>query len=77
MPAIEQWVPSTFNYLRATTIYGGSSEIQKNVNADTCPRAMQATATGLGGDVLVGDFFTQHRALGRDFSIGELLLLQR
>ena len=33
VPAIEQWVPSTFNYLRATTIYGGSSEIQKNIIA--------------------------------------------
>jgi alkylation response protein AidB-like acyl-CoA dehydrogenase len=33
VPAIEQWVPSTFNYLRATTIYGGSNEIQKNIIA--------------------------------------------
>ena len=31
MPASEEWVPSTFNYTRATTIYGGSNEIQKNV----------------------------------------------
>ncbi len=30
---IEQWVPSTFNYTRATTIYGGSNEIQKNIIA--------------------------------------------
>ncbi len=29
----EQWVASTFNYLRATTIYGGSNEIQRNVIA--------------------------------------------
>jgi alkylation response protein AidB-like acyl-CoA dehydrogenase len=29
----EQWVPSAFNYLRATTIYGGSNEIQRNVIA--------------------------------------------
>jgi hypothetical protein len=33
VPAIEEWVPSTFNYTRATTIYGGSNEIQKNVIA--------------------------------------------
>ena len=33
VPAIEQWLPSTFNYLRATTIYGGSNEIQKNIIA--------------------------------------------
>ena len=33
IPALEQWVPSQFNYLRATTIYGGSNEIQKNVIA--------------------------------------------
>ena len=33
VPALEQWVPSTFNYLRATTIYGGSNEIQKNIIA--------------------------------------------
>ena len=31
VPAIEEWVPSAFNYTRATTIYGGSSEIQKNI----------------------------------------------
>jgi alkylation response protein AidB-like acyl-CoA dehydrogenase len=30
---LEQWVPSTFNYTRATTIYGGSNEIQKNIIA--------------------------------------------
>ncbi|MEM9691827.1 MAG: acyl-CoA dehydrogenase family protein [Myxococcota bacterium] len=29
----EQWVPQAFNYSRATTIYGGSSEIQKNIIA--------------------------------------------
>lgn len=33
VPAIEQWVPSAFNYNRATTIYGGSNEIQKNILA--------------------------------------------
>jgi alkylation response protein AidB-like acyl-CoA dehydrogenase len=33
VPAIEETVPSTFNYLRASTIYGGSSEIQKNIIA--------------------------------------------
>ncbi len=33
VPALEQWVPSTFCYTRATTIYGGSNEIQKNVIA--------------------------------------------
>lgn len=33
VPANEQWVPSLFNYLRATTIYGGSNEIQKNIIA--------------------------------------------
>jgi alkylation response protein AidB-like acyl-CoA dehydrogenase len=26
-------VPSSFNYTRATTIYGGSNEIQRNVIA--------------------------------------------
>ena len=31
VPPVEQWVPSTFNYTRATTIYGGSNEIQKNI----------------------------------------------
>jgi alkylation response protein AidB-like acyl-CoA dehydrogenase len=30
---LEQWVASSFNYLRATTIYGGSNEIQRNVIA--------------------------------------------
>jgi alkylation response protein AidB-like acyl-CoA dehydrogenase len=30
---IERWVPSMFNYTRATTIYGGSNEIQKNILA--------------------------------------------
>jgi alkylation response protein AidB-like acyl-CoA dehydrogenase len=33
VPPIEAWVPSTFNYVRATTIYGGSNEIQKNIIA--------------------------------------------
>jgi alkylation response protein AidB-like acyl-CoA dehydrogenase len=33
VPANEQWIPSAFNYTRATTIYGGSNEIQKNVIA--------------------------------------------
>jgi alkylation response protein AidB-like acyl-CoA dehydrogenase len=33
VPAVEEWVPSLFNYLRATTIYGGSNEIQKNIIA--------------------------------------------
>jgi alkylation response protein AidB-like acyl-CoA dehydrogenase len=33
VPPIEQWVASTFNYNRATTIYGGSNEIQKNIIA--------------------------------------------
>lgn len=31
--AQEQWIASNFNYLRATTIYGGSNEIQRNVLA--------------------------------------------
>ena len=31
VPAIEQWVPPAFNYTRATTIYGGSNEIQRNI----------------------------------------------
>jgi len=31
VPAIERWVPTAFNYTRATTIYGGSNEIQKNI----------------------------------------------
>jgi alkylation response protein AidB-like acyl-CoA dehydrogenase len=33
IPGLEQWVASTFNYTRATTIYGGSNEIQRNVIA--------------------------------------------
>jgi alkylation response protein AidB-like acyl-CoA dehydrogenase len=33
VPALEQWVPQVFNYNRATTIYGGSNEIQKNILA--------------------------------------------
>lgn len=30
---LEQWVASNYNYYRATTIYGGSNEIQRNVIA--------------------------------------------
>jgi alkylation response protein AidB-like acyl-CoA dehydrogenase len=33
VPEREYWVPSTFNYLRAATIYAGSNEIQKNIIA--------------------------------------------
>jgi alkylation response protein AidB-like acyl-CoA dehydrogenase len=33
VPPLEQWVASAFNYTRATTIYGGSNEIQKNIIA--------------------------------------------
>ena len=33
VPPLEQWVASQFNYLRATTIYGGSNEVQKNIIA--------------------------------------------
>ena len=33
VPQLEAWVPQTFNYLRAATIYGGSNEIQRNVIA--------------------------------------------
>ena len=33
VPPSEEWVPSSFCYTRATTIYGGSNEIQKNVIA--------------------------------------------
>lgn len=33
VPPDEHWVPSVFNYNRATTIYGGSNEIQKNIIA--------------------------------------------
>jgi alkylation response protein AidB-like acyl-CoA dehydrogenase len=33
VPAIETWVPSAYAYNRATTIYGGSNEIQKNIIA--------------------------------------------
>jgi alkylation response protein AidB-like acyl-CoA dehydrogenase len=29
----EQWIASEFNYLRATTIYGGSNEVQRNIIA--------------------------------------------
>jgi alkylation response protein AidB-like acyl-CoA dehydrogenase len=31
LPEGQRWVASQFNYLRATTIYGGSNEIQKNI----------------------------------------------
>ncbi len=33
VPPYEYWVPTNFNYQRATTIYGGSNEIQRNVIA--------------------------------------------
>jgi alkylation response protein AidB-like acyl-CoA dehydrogenase len=33
VPPLEQWVASNFCYLRATTIYGGTNEIQKNIIA--------------------------------------------
>ncbi|MDH5672020.1 MAG: acyl-CoA dehydrogenase family protein [Myxococcales bacterium] len=33
VPGNQYWVPSNFNYQRATTIYGGSNEIQRNVIA--------------------------------------------
>ncbi|HEX2675994.1 MAG TPA: acyl-CoA dehydrogenase family protein, partial [Polyangiales bacterium] len=33
VPPEQYWVPTTFNYQRATTIYGGSNEIQRNVIA--------------------------------------------
>jgi alkylation response protein AidB-like acyl-CoA dehydrogenase len=33
VPPLEQWVASMYGYLRATTIYGGSNEIQKNIIA--------------------------------------------
>jgi alkylation response protein AidB-like acyl-CoA dehydrogenase len=33
LPSIEQGVASSFNYLRAATIYGGSNEIQRNIIA--------------------------------------------
>jgi alkylation response protein AidB-like acyl-CoA dehydrogenase len=33
VPPDERWVPNAFNYTRATTIYGGSNEIQKNIIA--------------------------------------------
>ena len=33
VPPFEQWVPSMFCYDRATTIYAGSNEIQKNIIA--------------------------------------------
>ena len=31
VPPREQWVASSFNYIRAATIYAGSNEIQKNI----------------------------------------------
>jgi alkylation response protein AidB-like acyl-CoA dehydrogenase len=33
VPPLERWVPSNHCYGRATTIYGGSNEIQKNIIA--------------------------------------------
>lgn len=33
LPADQRWVASRFNYTRATTIYAGSNEIQKNILA--------------------------------------------
>ncbi len=33
VPELEQWVASSYCYNRATTIYGGSNEIQKNIIA--------------------------------------------
>src|SRR3954471_1913717 len=33
VPPLEQFVPSRFSYLRATTIYGGTNEVQKNIIA--------------------------------------------
>jgi alkylation response protein AidB-like acyl-CoA dehydrogenase len=33
VPAREEGVPSTFNYMRATTIYAGANEIQRNIIA--------------------------------------------
>jgi alkylation response protein AidB-like acyl-CoA dehydrogenase len=33
VPALGAWVPQQWAYLRATTIYGGSNEIQKNIIA--------------------------------------------
>jgi alkylation response protein AidB-like acyl-CoA dehydrogenase len=33
VPPQEQWIASAFNYNRATTIYGGSNEIQRNIIA--------------------------------------------
>jgi alkylation response protein AidB-like acyl-CoA dehydrogenase len=33
VPPLEQWVASMYNYNRATTIYGGSNEIQRNIIA--------------------------------------------
>lgn len=33
VPPDQEWLPSTFNYYRAATIYGGSNEIQRNVVA--------------------------------------------
>jgi alkylation response protein AidB-like acyl-CoA dehydrogenase len=42
LPKFEQWVPSEFNYLRASTIYGGSNEIQRNIIAKAVLRLPQA-----------------------------------
>ncbi len=38
VPPYEQWVASNFNYQRATTIYGGTNEIQRNVIAKSILR---------------------------------------
>ena len=42
VPAHEQWVASDFNYNRATTIYGGTNEIQRNVIAKNILRLPSA-----------------------------------
>jgi alkylation response protein AidB-like acyl-CoA dehydrogenase len=42
MPSWAKWVPSEFNYLRASTIYGGSNEIQRNIIAKAVLRLPQA-----------------------------------
>ena len=49
LPERERFVASQFNYLRATTIYGGSNEVQRNVIAKqilglpTAPPARKAS----------------------------------
>jgi alkylation response protein AidB-like acyl-CoA dehydrogenase len=42
VPPNEYWVPTHFNYQRATTIYGGSNEIQRNVIAKNILRLPDA-----------------------------------